>query len=132
MHTFIYNLTQHPATPEQRGMGVRDLTPKSRREVMELLTFEHVPTHAEMRQRARRIAMILRRFQTAGTGAAMIGGAPFFMPILQTILQEYGVDVCYAFSQRQSVEETLPNGDVKKTQTFRHTGFIPATRLVWA
>ena len=34
----------------------------------------------------------------------------------------------YAFSVRESVEETLPDGTVHKTACFRHKGFVVRKR----
>lgn len=61
-----------------------------------------------------------------GAESAMIGGAPFLMAPLEGALRTRGVIPLYAFSVRESVEEALPDGSVRKTQVFRHAGFVPA------
>ena len=58
--------------------------------------------------------------------AAMIGGAPFFMSALEAALKERGVRAVHAFSRRESGEERLPDGSVRKTQVFRHAGWVEA------
>lgn len=57
-------------------------------------------------------------------GYAMIGGPPFLMSTLESSLSVVGVTPCYAFSKRVSVDETQPDGSVKKTAVFKHEDFI--------
>lgn len=56
----------------------------------------------------------------------MVGGAPFFMAPLEAALRAVNIIPVYAFSKRESVEEKQPDGSVKKTQVFKHAGFVPA------
>jgi hypothetical protein len=56
----------------------------------------------------------------------MIGGAPFLMAHLQYDLFEKRIKPLYAFSVRESVENTLPDGRVIKTAAFKHLGFYEA------
>lgn len=58
--------------------------------------------------------------------AAMIGGAPFLMPALEKALRTKGILPVYAFSQRESVEEIMEDGTVRKTAVFKHRGFVEA------
>ena len=118
----IINLTQHQATPEQIAADVVDLAPADRARLATLLTFDTLPTRAELDRRA---SDIVEEF-AAGYGTAMIGGAPFFMSALERALDVRAIDAVYAFSVRESVEETLPDGTVRKTAVFRHRGFVPA------
>lgn len=117
----IVNLTQHLATPEQKLAGVEDLPASYRKDLLDLITFEHLPTRAEINRRAVEVAYLARHF---GAEYALIGGAPFFMSALEDSLKRAGIRPLYAFSRRESVEETLPDGSVKKVQVFRHAGFI--------
>jgi len=55
---------------------------------------------------------------------ALIGGVPYLMAPLERALRRRGVTPLYAFSRRESREETLPDGSVRKTATFRHMGFV--------
>ena len=57
---------------------------------------------------------------------AMIGGAPYLMAPLETALRVIGIEPVYAFSTRASVEQTMPDGSVRKVNDFRHAGFVPA------
>ena len=115
----IANLTQHPATPEQQAAGVVPIA----RPVSELLTFDTLPTREEMQERAEQLAEIV---QQHGLRHGMIGGAPFFMAPLERALRSKGITPLYAFSRRESVETTEPDGSVRKTQVFRHLGFVEA------
>lgn len=66
---------------------------------------------------------------TLGHGIfAMIGGAPFFMAPLEAAILSVGVTPVYALSDRVSIEEPLSDGSTRKTQVFKHLGFIPAIR----
>lgn len=57
---------------------------------------------------------------------AMIGGFAPLMATLVPMLKEIGCDPLYALSDRVSVEETQPDGTVRKVNEFRHMGFYPA------
>lgn len=117
----IINLTQHPATPEQKEAGVLDLDDTTGLMLKTLLTFEEIPTAKDLLLRAQQIAVIAK-----GTFAkkAMIGGATFFMIYLHVALMREGITPVYAFSRRESVEERLPDGTVKKSSIFKHIGFV--------
>jgi len=115
----ILNLTQHPATPDQIEAGV--VEPADKKQVVDLLTFDTIPSPAEMRDRAERIAALAKE---AGAASAMIGGAPFFMSALERALLEAGVEPVYAFSVRRTEEAPQPDGSVRKTNVFRHVGFV--------
>jgi hypothetical protein len=54
---------------------------------------------------------------------AMVGGAPYLVDRLVARLKELDVEPLYATSARRSIEETLADGSVKKTQVFAHLGF---------
>lgn len=141
----ILNLTQHAATPEQREAGVIDLPTAEREAVIELLTFDDVPTAQELGNRAHDIALIAAgcaagedRADDDGTlpdgdrGGfalhALIGGAPFFMHSLEDALYQQGIHPVYAFSRRESQEQVQADGSVRKINVFRHAGFVPAAR----
>ena len=119
----ILNLTQHPATPEQVAAGVVDLPASLRVNLAELLTFEELPTRAVINARALAIAEIAK---AQGATRALIGGAPFLMKGLRHFLEGRNITAFYAFSRRETREETLPDGSVRKTSVFRHAGFVPA------
>lgn len=130
----ILNLTQHKTTPDQINAGVVDLEGAERLAVLELLTFNDLPTIKEIEYRANDIAEIASSVQSADSRdfaqdagfihTAMIGGAPFFMSALEKALIEWHIDVVYSFSLRESVEKTELDGSVHKTNVFRHIGFI--------
>ena len=54
---------------------------------------------------------------------AMIGGLPAMMRPLEEALVAVGVMPVYAVSERESVEQTMPDGSVRKVNVFRHVGF---------
>lgn len=141
--TAILNLTQHPATPDQIAAGVYDPAPEERAEIVKLLTFEDIPTSHDLRTRASELAFVAaciieQRYKTMtpeereldskyGSGnCAMIGGAPYFMSALVEELSQLSIYALYAFSARESVEQVMPDGSVRKTAVFRHRGFVPA------
>lgn len=126
----ILNLTMHAATPDQIAAGVKDLPKELRSRVIVLLTFVEMPDtdydepDNEVRQAAREIAKIASEFFGGQEGAALIGGAPFLLPLLAEELREVGIDPLLAFSRRETVEESQPDGSVRKVAVFRHVGFI--------
>lgn len=117
----IINLTQHASTVEQADAGVVEPTSKSA--VKALLDFEQVPTRRDLLDRAVELADMAA---ASGAKAAMVGGAPFFMVVLERELLNKGVTPLYAFSRRESVERTGADGTTVKTSVFKHVGFVPA------
>lgn len=117
----LLNLTQHKTTKEQAEAGVVDLPEDARGALCTLLTFESLPDMVQLEERAREVVKIAK-LQHANK--AMIGGAPFFMGTLERHLKAAGFRVFYAFSRRESVEQTLTDGSVKKVNVFRHLGFV--------
>jgi len=115
----ILNLTQHAASPEQIEAGV--IEPKNKEAVKSLLTFKTLPTVTDVAERAGKLAIIASE---SGCKSAMIGGAPFLMGALQETLAGFGVNPVYAFSQRESVDQTQADGSVRKVAVFRHLGFV--------
>lgn len=130
----ILNLTQHTATDEQRKAGVIDLPDRERQMLQVLLTFEELPTSEGLFLRAAGIIDLIEGTdwhpdQPDGESPhfpnAMIGGAPFFMPVLAEALKENGIQPLYAFSQRIVEEQEDGTGGVRKVAVFRHVGFVP-------
>jgi hypothetical protein len=121
----ILNLTQHAATTEQISAGVFEPAQDMKREICELLTFDFLPDWECLRDRAIALSQIA---EESGADAAMIGGAPFFMAPLERALSSRGIKPLYAFTLRESVDEVLPDGTVRKTAVFRHRGFVEACR----
>jgi len=115
----ILNLTQHQATPAQVAAGV--VEPSDKAHVQALLTFNTLEDTYHMRERALRLVGV-----TLGVDcdAVMVGGAPFFMPTLVAVMQEHDVKVVFAFSVRESVEVTNPDGTVTKRSSFSHAGWV--------
>lgn len=115
----IINLTQHGSTADQSAQGVFE--PREKANVQQLLTFETLPSREEIRARAESLAEIA---EEEGVSSAMIGGAPYLMGALENALKGRGIQPLYAFSVRESIEETLPTGEVIKKNVFRHLGFV--------
>lgn len=115
----IINLTQHDSTPAQKAEGV--VEPMDKQAVKSLLTFNAIPTVAELSERAEKLANLARE---SGAPAAMVGGAPYFMSALERALTAQGVKPLYAFSVRKSVDKTMPDGTVQKCAVFEHAGFV--------
>jgi hypothetical protein len=127
----ILNLTQHPATPEQRAEGVHDLAGVELAALKEALTFGAIPTAGEIRDRAQMLAQIAagdsRAVASVRPGqyrAAMIGGAGYLMPALEAALRGYGIEPLHAFARREVVETVGPDGAVTKVAVFRHAGWV--------
>ena len=119
----IINLTQHEATPEQTAAGVIDPTPEVKAKIRQALTFDTLPSQAEIAAAAASLAWLA---DESGKAVAMIGGAPFLMSSLEVALTEIGIRPMYAYSRRESVEQTQADGSVRKAAVFRHLGFVPA------
>ena len=117
----IINLTQHAATAEQLAAGVVDLPADQKAVLQVLLTFDDIPSADDIHSRAAAVAALAK-----GHKAAMIGGALWLMGPLASALRAAGVHPVFAFSRRESVEQTQPDGSVKKVQVFRHAGFVEA------
>lgn len=127
----ILNLTQHPATPEQRAEGVRDLSGAELAALKGALTFADIPSAEEIRARSEAIAQIACANGLAGDEgddpqprAAMVGGAGYLMPALEAELRGYGIEPLHAFTRREVVEAAGPDGAVVKTAVFRHVGWV--------
>lgn len=133
----IINLTQHKATPEQIADGVVDLPESYRKQLIELLTFNELPTIGGIKARARAIAELVDAFLCDKATEeetplpkhihAMIGGAPYLMAHLEHALKfslHLNITALYAFSERISTEEVQPDGTIKKVSSFKHAGFI--------
>jgi hypothetical protein len=122
--TVIWNATQHAATADQKAQGVVDLPEEARIGLAKVLTFEDLPTAEQLRIRS---VMVIGSILAAGAKAGdrvMLGGAPFFMEELSHAARELGLVPVFAFSRRESVEQVLEDGTVRKVAVFRHLGFV--------
>lgn len=130
MRSVIVNLTQHNPTAEQYVAGVVNLLDFQRDEARAFLNFAEMPDDiSEVITRAERLAEMVAQYFGVSINpeilpCAMIGGAPFMMAPLERALKERGIMPCYAFSVRESVEVTAPDGTVTKTSVFKHKGFV--------
>lgn len=125
------NLTQHSATAEQAEDGVFNVEGADKETLTSLLTFDVIPTSGEIAERAKKIALLAKKALQANSAdsaewCAMIGGAPYLMGALERALRQVGIRPYYAFSVRESAEMTLPDGSVRKVNSFRHVGWILA------
>lgn len=129
MTIIILNATQHVATPEQMEAGLINPAPELAQDIRALLTFEAMPSPQDIYAAATQLSGLVASW--AGSleskpTKVMIGGAPWFMSPLETALRKVGMQPVYAFSRRESVEITEPDGSVVKAMVFRHQGFIEA------
>jgi hypothetical protein len=122
----IINLTQHNATPEQIAAGVIEPSPEDKKNIQQLLTFEELPSIEELERRAYGLATLVTNLGAANAShhTVMIGGAPYFMGALERALKAQGHQPVYAFSRRESVDQVLEDGTVRKTAVFKHLGFV--------
>lgn len=125
----IANITQHSATQEQIAEGIFDLFPEDRERLNKLLTFSPQYTKVDLQEAAQGVVCILREYDCY---AAMIGGLPAFMPVLERAMIEAGMAVSYARSERVSVDQQMPDGTVRKTAVFRHAGLYWASQAMHA
>lgn len=114
----IINLTLHEATEDQIKEGVENY--KDMEVLKKVLTFIDIPDCKYLKYVADRLTNIAK---LGGYKKAMIGGAAFFMPVLEKALLREGITVCYAFSKRVCEETPLPDGSVEKKYIFKHLGF---------
>jgi hypothetical protein len=120
----IWNFTQHLATPEQREQGVRDLPEEFRQKLVEFLTFEDIPDDEDIQIHVGELLCLLCYIDAKYGDRIMIGGAPFLMERLSAALRHSQYRPVFAFSRRESVEQVMPDGTVRKTAVFRHLGFV--------
>ena len=136
----ILNLTQHQMTPEQyeyNGVKLKELCfeiPEEQEEhnkrVKTLINFHELPTRDTINSRVLEITnFALQHFIGAdveNNRYALIGGAPYLTAPLAEMLKKVGITPLYAFSKRESVETTQPDGSVVKTSVFKHAGYVEA------
>lgn len=113
----ILNLTQNKATPEQVAAGVIDIDEGNDMFALcSALNFGSLPDSLDMAERAIKLCKIAKRCEA---DAVMLGGAPYFMPVLSAAMKQHGFRVFFAFSVRNVVE----HGDTK-TSVFKYAGFV--------
>lgn len=118
----LVNLTQHALVEEQKeGFHVVE----TNGDVRGLLTFNDLPTMEIIVERATALAKLAVE---AGATHAVIGGAPYLMGALEDALLAQNIQPLYAFSIRESVETTGPDGQVVKTSVFKHAGWVEVKR----
>lgn len=122
----IINLTQHAASAEQLEEGVTDMVGKDLESLKALLTFQELPSAAEIDRRAQEITRLAKdALFGQPERSAMIGGALWLMVPLSFYLKSAGIKPVFAFSKRESVERVI-DGKTIKTAVFKHVGFVEA------
>ena len=116
----ILNLTQHPASKEQKENDVVNVKEKDREFLKELLTFKKLPTMEEIKYRAIALKSLAQEYNAE---AVMLGGAPYLMYPLHKIMEKNNILPLYAFSLRKSKEKEK-DGKVIKINIFQHIGFV--------
>ena len=119
----ILNLTQHRCTAEQLKDGIENVPSRLAKELENLLTFKADYSLTDLVTSAKALARLAYQLQY---DAAMIGGLPALMGHLERELIALGIGVAYARTERVSVDQTQPDGSVKKVSVFKHAG------LYWA
>lgn len=131
----VLNFTQHRCTLDQLNAGIVDCPDPQYDKLRQLLTFDELPTHPEVWQRACQIADLFESvavdlgfdFSTEESSLhAMIGGAPFLMSSLEAALEDRNITSYYAFSKRESVDLPQPDGSIRKVAVFLHVGLYRA------
>ena len=122
----MINLTQHAASAEQIEAGVIDMVGKDLESLKALLTFQDIPSAAEIDRRAQEITRLAKdALFGQPERKAMIGGALWLMAPLSFYLKAAGINPVFAFSKRESVEKII-DGKTVKTNVFKHIGFVEA------
>lgn len=144
----IFNATQHEATVDQLIVGVANLEGEALVKLKQALTFGSYYTNEDLVSAANTIQSLLyKAWDSACHKSAcadelaqypddswqnhwyhtpkkcMIGGMPSLMPVLERVLKSAGWEVGYACSERVSVDQHMPDGSVKKVNSFKHVGF---------
>ena len=124
----ILNFTQHKLTKEQidslveEGFNIENVEIEAPQFVKNCLTFTECPSREELNNKARALADYAQ-IQCKATDV-IVGGAPYFMGALETVLIERGIKPRYAFTERVAVETVNPDGSTTKTSIFRHSGWV--------
>lgn len=128
MRNGILNFTSIVTTdPAQLEAGVVNPAEADAKHINDLKNFDHIPSEREMEVRAERLADLARDMKDRDPSLGsqvMISGAPYFMRPLANALASRGLDPVASFSERQSVENRMPDGSVQKTARFIHKGFV--------
>lgn len=116
----ILNLTQHPATKEQKKEGVVDLEGKDLEMLKELITFDEMPDKKNLELASYGLINIAKKH---GFNNVLIGGACYFMPILDKIMKDHNINAFYAYSKRNAIDKYV-DGKIVTEYTFEHEGFL--------
>lgn len=115
----ILNFTQHQVTVDQQRDGIYNVD--NHAFVQELLTFDDYPTVEDIQNRVVTLADYAEKLHAK---KVMIGGAFFLVTRLAKEMNKRGIDVCYSFSKRQSVDEMQEDGSVVKRILFKHEAVV--------
>lgn len=115
----IINLTQHFATETQVKDGVFE--PSDKNTIKNLLTFSTIPSKEDMVERAKKLAQIALESKA---DHAMVGGAAYFIPVLESKLIAVGIKPLHSFTERKSVDKIADDGAVQKVSVFEHIGWV--------
>lgn len=92
----ILNLTHNVATQEQKEQGVVELSTQDKALLINLISFDELPTKKELFNRASQVVELAVKYNATH---AILGGAPYFMSYLESALAiDAGISV-YAFSK---------------------------------
>jgi hypothetical protein len=116
----MLNLTQHPATPAQKEDGVVDLEGEELEYLRKCITFNTLPSLEQLEKNSIDLAKIARE---KGYENVLIGGACYFMPVLDNTLKRFGIKPYYAYSKRNAVDKMV-DGKIITEYTFEHEGFL--------
>lgn len=74
-----------------------------------------------MIDRAKKLAKIAHEHQAH---FAMVGGAAYFIPILENELVGIGIKPLHSFTERKSVDKINDDGTIQKVSVFEHIGWV--------
>lgn len=119
----IFNLTQHKLSPSQIADGAFEPNEMDKKSIQNLLTFEEAPSVTEMETRANELMEIAKKYDAQGV---LLAGAPYFCYYLKIAAEQANLEPMYSFTKREAKEEHQPDGTIKTSYLFNHTGFFKA------
>jgi hypothetical protein len=124
----IFNLTQHPASEDQKKAGVVEL-PGWHESAKSVLNFNMATPRKEKVARAKAITALVK---AEGAKAVMIGGKASLMVALSEELAKAGILPLEAFTKYDVEETEREDGSVKMEVFSRHEGWDILLPPRWA
>ena len=126
----IANLTNTRVTKFLARDGVVDIDNEVHKKIMDQYKWDNPPLNdAEIISRANYILSLFKSLPESFDGV-LVGGPPFFTPILSELFYAEGITPYYSFTER--ITDTMTNAEYDMQKTFHiiiHKKLIPHPRL---